>query len=48
MEEKGLDSFTSQDTVSPPVEPFALEAERRQLTVMFCDLVGSTQLSARL
>jgi class 3 adenylate cyclase/predicted ATPase len=24
------------------------EAERRQLTVMFCDLVGSTQLSARL
>ena len=24
------------------------EAERRQLTVMFCDLVGSTRLSARL
>jgi predicted ATPase/class 3 adenylate cyclase len=24
------------------------EAERRQLTVMFCDLVGSTQLSARM
>jgi len=24
------------------------EAERRQLTVMFCDLVGSTSLSARL
>jgi class 3 adenylate cyclase len=24
------------------------EAERRQLTVMFCDLVGSTALSARL
>ncbi len=23
-------------------------AERRQLTVMFCDLVGSTELSARL
>ena len=23
------------------------EAERRQLTVMFCDLVGSTALSAR-
>jgi TOMM system kinase/cyclase fusion protein len=47
-EEKGLDSPTSQDIVSPPVEPFALEAERRQLTVMFCDLVGSTQLSERL
>ena len=42
------DSITSQDIVSPPVEPFALEAERRQLTVMFCDLVGSTQLSERL
>lgn len=26
----------------------SLEAERRQLTVMFCDLVGSTTLSARL
>ncbi|HSA82632.1 MAG TPA: hypothetical protein VLE23_17580, partial [Geminicoccaceae bacterium] len=24
------------------------EAERRQLTVLFCDLVGSTVLSARL
>ncbi|HVI67777.1 MAG TPA: adenylate/guanylate cyclase domain-containing protein, partial [Bradyrhizobium sp.] len=24
------------------------QAERRQLTVMFCDLVGSTELSARL
>src|SRR5262245_9287162 len=26
----------------------AVEAERRQLTVMFCDLVDSTALSARL
>ena len=26
----------------------AREAERRQLTVMFCDLVGSTALSSRL
>src|SRR5262249_23872262 len=30
-----------------PVRP-APEAERRQLTVMFCDLVGSTQLSGQL
>jgi class 3 adenylate cyclase len=29
-------------------EVFASVAERRQLTVMFCDLVGSTELSARL
>jgi len=28
--------------------PARAEAERRQLTVMFCDLVGSTALSARL
>jgi class 3 adenylate cyclase/tetratricopeptide (TPR) repeat protein len=33
----------------PPAAPApASEAERRQLTVMFCDLVGSTALSARL
>ena len=34
----------------PPVKshPDASEAERRQLTVMFCDLVGSTALSAQL
>jgi class 3 adenylate cyclase/tetratricopeptide (TPR) repeat protein len=30
------------------VRATAFEAERRQLTVMFCDLVGSTALSARL
>ncbi len=31
-----------------PASPKRAEAERRQLTVMFCDLVGSTELSARL
>jgi hypothetical protein len=38
-------------TPSAPVateSPRRDEAERRQLTVMFCDLVGSTALSARL
>jgi class 3 adenylate cyclase/tetratricopeptide (TPR) repeat protein/energy-coupling factor transporter ATP-binding protein EcfA2 len=34
------------DTATEPVRP--QEAERRHLTVMFCDLVGSTALSARL
>ena len=35
--------------VGPGPEPAARsEAERRQVTVMFCDLVGSTALSARL
>src|SRR3984893_257909 len=35
-------SVTSALTSPPPID-----AERRQLTVMFCDLVGSTALSAR-
>jgi class 3 adenylate cyclase len=34
--------------VPAPAAAPAAEAERRQLTVMFCDLVGSTALSARL
>jgi class 3 adenylate cyclase len=33
---------------TPTPETTAVSAERRQLTVMFCDLVGSTALSARL
>ena len=40
-------------TIGPSVPQSALErdagsAERRQLTVLFCDLAGSTALSARL
>jgi class 3 adenylate cyclase len=35
-------------TAAPRDAPAPAEAERRQLTVMFCDLVGSTGLSARL
>src|SRR5262245_66027881 len=31
----------------PASAPIPGEAERRQLTVMFCDLVGSTALSTR-
>ncbi|HEX5725083.1 MAG TPA: AAA family ATPase, partial [Longimicrobiaceae bacterium] len=34
--------------VLPPATSAADDAERRQLTVMFCDLAGSTSLSARL
>src|SRR5713101_2232992 len=32
----------------PPTEPPSPDAERRQLTVMFCDLVDSTRLSSQL
>ena len=35
-------------TAPPPAAPSTPEAERRQLTVLFCDLVGSTALSAQL
>src|SRR5215469_11786361 len=35
-------------SVPPPNEAHTPEAERRQLTVMFCDLVESTQLSSLL
>jgi class 3 adenylate cyclase/predicted ATPase len=33
---------------SPPAPTSVAEAERRHLTVMFCDLVGSTSLAAKL
>ena len=33
---------------SPPIGQQQTGAERRQLTVLLCDLVGSTSLSARL
>jgi class 3 adenylate cyclase len=35
------------DKVTAPATGISGEAERRQLSVMFCDLVGSTPLSAR-
>jgi class 3 adenylate cyclase len=48
----------AEPALAPHAEPSALaeaapkarpaEAERRQLTVLFCDLVGSTELAARL
>src|SRR5215475_9778655 len=47
----GQPSTTHEDpptrAETPPVSPMA-DAERRQLTVMFCDLVDSTALSGRL
>ncbi|MFQ5973543.1 MAG: AAA family ATPase, partial [Alphaproteobacteria bacterium] len=40
-------TVTGEAAAEPPGVA-AAEAERRQLTVMFCDLVGSTALSSRL
>ncbi|MGH8679318.1 MAG: adenylate/guanylate cyclase domain-containing protein, partial [Burkholderiales bacterium] len=34
--------------IAAPAEPASADAQRRQITVMFCDLVGSTELSQRL
>ena len=49
---KAIASLGSTETSVKPAAPVALQtstdAERRQLTVMFCDLVGSTALSGRL
>ena len=46
---EAIAALATPPIVSPIVAPTAVrgEAERRQLTVMFCDLVGSTGLSAR-
>jgi class 3 adenylate cyclase len=38
----------TQKAQLPPPQPPTPDAERRQLTVMFCDLVGSTPLSGQL
>ena len=47
-----LDAIAALGTTAPTVAsrnaPTSAYAERRQLTVMFCDLVGSTALSTRL
>jgi len=40
-------TFPAAVLAASPDAPVATEAERRQLTVMFCDLVGSTALSTR-
>ena len=45
--EKGAPKLAPATAAPVPPQPHDT-AERRQLTVMFCDLVGSTALSARL
>ena len=39
---------SSQSPVANPEPPVSGSVERRHLTVLFCDLVGSTALSAQL
>jgi SAM domain (Sterile alpha motif) len=50
---RAIASLGSTEAAPKPANPVPLQAfpevaERRQLTVMFCDLVGSTAMSARL
>ena len=49
---KAISNLTSEAQATPPARvasvPTETGAERRQLTVKFCDLVGSTALSAKL
>jgi predicted ATPase/class 3 adenylate cyclase len=45
---EGTQQDQSTKAALPPTEPPPPDAERRQLTVMFCDLVGSMPLSERL
>src|SRR5512146_860624 len=47
--EESLGAGTASEAKQPPSEHSALGgAERRHLTVMICDLVGSTALASRL
>jgi predicted ATPase/class 3 adenylate cyclase len=44
----GTEALVVTETTVSRDSPATADAERRQLTVMFCDLVGSTVLSSRL
>src|SRR4029077_15320507 len=44
----GAEAPAAGAKATSPDAPVRSDAERRQLTVMFCDLVGSTALSSRL
>ena len=44
----GTTEVAAPQTALPPSVPVTTQGERRQLTVMFCDLVGSTALSTKI
>jgi predicted ATPase/class 3 adenylate cyclase len=45
---RGTQAEQTEQVIQAPVIPRPADAERRQLTVMFCDLVDSTAFSSRL
>lgn len=47
-QESAIQKERFANSAAPTPDPSTPDAERRQLTVMFCDLAGSTQLSGQL
>jgi class 3 adenylate cyclase len=45
---KAISTLNNDGRAAPPLSQPARDAERRQLTILFCDLVGSTQLTQQL
>src|SRR5262244_2291547 len=48
VQQEAIPQDQSAQVVPRPTEPSSPDAERRQLTVMFCDLVESTKLASQL
>src|SRR5215475_11470751 len=48
VQQEAIPQDQSTQVAPRPTEPSSPDAERRQLTVMFCDLVESTKLSSQL
>src|SRR5207237_8722852 len=48
LPQEGSHATPSTPVASPPAQSHTSDAERRQLTVLFCDLVDSTPLASQL
>jgi hypothetical protein len=48
VQPSAIEAERAAHIASPAAEPRTADAERRQLTVLFCDLVDSTALAGRL
>jgi class 3 adenylate cyclase len=48
VQRPGAEGNRAVPAESPPAEPYTPDAERCQLTILFCDLVDSTVLASRL
>lgn len=48
LDDDGVLNWSAGPAATPPVAPAEFEAERRLITVLFCDIAGSTRLAGRL